>query len=100
MTFKPRPKPKKRRKRSLKGPMTKGDVIARCLASTADHHTLRRLVAMLTDNTQKHLVLAGLFEHMDVIEKLAFLAEGEVPEDWRRKHLPELQDDEDADAGA
>ena len=98
MTLKPRPKAKKRRKRSLKGPDTKGDVIARCLSSHSGHETLRRLIATINDFKQQKILFAGLFEHMDVIEKMAFLADCDIPEDWRNRHLAALDEDEDAGA--
>lgn len=82
----------------MKGPNTQGDVIARLLASNSDHHVLRRVIAQINDPKQQNLLLAGLFEQMDPIEKMGFLAHSEIPEAWRQKHADELAKDVD-DAG-
>lgn len=91
--FGQRPPQKKRRKRSVKGPDTKGDVIARILSGTSDHVVLKRLLDQINDPKQRKILLAGLFDQMDPIEKLGFLAESDIPEAWRQKYADQLADE-------
>ena len=80
----------------MKGKDTKGDLLARALANTQNKGSLHRLLNQVNDFKQQKILLAAYFEHMNVIEKLAFLADCDIPEVWRQKHVDELVESEDS----
>lgn len=57
-----------------------GDLVAQFIAEGGNASKLRWLASRLNDKNERAILLEALFEGMDVVDKLAFVAEFGLPE--------------------